>query len=170
VVVQVLQAGPVPGFAPAAVGDDLGLDHVRRHAQRDSPVGRPAAVRTAGLWVLTIIAARIARPYQPLACPAANPCQPLRYHRNTALQTRSPATGGQETCPSPPVVTQRERNSGNPHLRIGAQRAWSWREGEGAQNGRLWLPGRRGCRSRHPHPAWNPAGRVSRRHCAGGHL
>jgi hypothetical protein len=24
--------------------------------------------RTAGLWGLTIIAARIARPYQPLAC------------------------------------------------------------------------------------------------------
>ena len=52
VVVQVLQGGPVPGFAPVPVGGGLGLDHVRRHAQRDPPVGRPAAVGDPGVAVL----------------------------------------------------------------------------------------------------------------------
>ena len=52
VVVQVLQGGPVPGFAPVPVGGGFGLDHVRRHAQRDPSVGRPAAEGDPGVAVL----------------------------------------------------------------------------------------------------------------------
>ncbi len=43
VVVEVLEPGPVPRFAVFPVAGALGRDHVRRHVQRDFPVGRPAA-------------------------------------------------------------------------------------------------------------------------------
>src|ERR1019366_6167617 len=44
VVVEVLEPGPVPGFSSLPVAGALGLDHVRRHPQRDLPVDRsPAA-------------------------------------------------------------------------------------------------------------------------------
>src|SRR5262249_980229 len=43
VVGQVLQAGPVPGFASLPVWGALGRDHVQRNSQRDLPVDRPAA-------------------------------------------------------------------------------------------------------------------------------
>ena len=52
VVVQVLEPGPVPRFAVLPVAGALGLDHVRRHPQRDLPVDRPAAAGDLRVAVL----------------------------------------------------------------------------------------------------------------------
>ena len=52
VVVQVLEPGPVPGLAVLPVAGALGLDHVRRHPQRDLPVGRPPAAGDLRVAVL----------------------------------------------------------------------------------------------------------------------
>jgi hypothetical protein len=52
VVVQVQQGRPSPGFAVAPVEGSLGPDHVERHAQRDRPVGRPAASGDLAVGVL----------------------------------------------------------------------------------------------------------------------
>jgi hypothetical protein len=52
VVVEVLEPGPVPRFAVLPVAGALGLDHVRRHAQRDLPVGLTAASGELGVAVL----------------------------------------------------------------------------------------------------------------------
>ena len=43
IVVQVLEPGPVPRFAVLPVTGALGRDHLRRHPQRDFPVGRSLA-------------------------------------------------------------------------------------------------------------------------------
>ena len=52
VVVQVLQGGPVPGFAVAPVGGTFRLDHVQGHPQRDRAVDRPAAAGDLVVGVL----------------------------------------------------------------------------------------------------------------------
>src|ERR1035441_3214948 len=52
VVVQVLQGGPVPGFALLPVGGSFRLDHIERHPQRHVAVGRPAAAGDLGIAVL----------------------------------------------------------------------------------------------------------------------
>ena len=52
VVVEVLQPGPVPGFAVAPVGGTLGLDRIQRDPQRDDPVDRPVAAGDLRVTVL----------------------------------------------------------------------------------------------------------------------
>ena len=52
VVGQVLEPGPVPGFSSLPVAGALGLDHVRRHPQRDPSVGRSLAFGEFGVAVL----------------------------------------------------------------------------------------------------------------------
>jgi hypothetical protein len=52
VVVEVLEPGPVPGFPLLPVAGALGLDHVRRHPQRNVPVGRAAAPGSLRVAVL----------------------------------------------------------------------------------------------------------------------
>ena len=52
VVIEVLEPGPVPRLAVFPVAGALGPDHVRRHLQRDSPVGRSLALGELRVAVL----------------------------------------------------------------------------------------------------------------------
>jgi hypothetical protein len=52
VIGQILEPGPVPQFAVLPVAGTLGRDHIRRHAQRDLPVGRALALGASRVAVL----------------------------------------------------------------------------------------------------------------------
>ena len=52
VVVEVLQGTAMRGFAAPQVGGAFGRDHIARHAQRDHPVGRPAAAGDSAVGLL----------------------------------------------------------------------------------------------------------------------